>query len=300
MTGSPYLLVVDDSAAQAAFLKAVLSTAGFRVETAADGAIALERMQHSQPDGVLTDLQMPNMNGLELVQAVREEFPGIPIVLMTAVGSEAIAAEALRKGAASYVPKLNIEDNISDTMRRVLSLTKVEEQNRRTTDRLSAYSTRVECEFELDNDDSLIPPLVQRLQETLAAMQLWDEGVRMQIGMALDEALINAMHHGNLEAPSELRDKDAGRPYIELIERRRQEEPYCSRKVTFITRSSRTGASFTVRDQGPGFDPGSVPDPTAPENLEKVSGRGLLLIHTFMDAVEHNEAGNEITMTKKA
>ncbi len=300
MTGSPYILVVDDSAAQAAFLKAVLSTAGFRVETASDGALALERMRHSPPDGVLTDLQMPNMDGLELVQTVRDEFAGIPIVLMTAVGSEQIAAEALRKGAASYVPKLNIEDNISDTMRRVLSLTKVVEHNRRTTDRLAEYSTRLDFEFKLDNDDSLIPPLVQRLQETLAEMELWDEGVRMQIGMALDEALINAMHHGNLEAPSALRDQDAGRPYIELINRRQQEEPYASRKVTFTASSTRQGATFTVQDEGPGFDPGSVPDPTAPENLEKVSGRGLLLIHTFMDDVSHNDAGNAITMTKKA
>ncbi len=55
---------------------------------------------------------------------------------------------------------------------------------------------------------------------------------------------------------------------------------------------------FVVRDEGQGFDPALLPDPTDPVNLERVSGRGLLLIQTFMDRVEHNARGNEITMVK--
>ena len=54
-----------------------------------------------------------------------------------------------------------------------------------------------------------------------------------------------------------------------------------------------------VRDEGLGFDPSLLPDPTDPANLGKVSGRGLLLIQTFMDHVEHNATGNEITMVKR-
>ena len=53
-----------------------------------------------------------------------------------------------------------------------------------------------------------------------------------------------------------------------------------------------------VRDDGNGFDPAILPDPTDPANLERVSGRGLLLIQTFMDSVRHNATGNEITMVK--
>jgi len=56
---------------------------------------------------------------------------------------------------------------------------------------------------------------------------------------------------------------------------------------------------FVIRDQGPGFDPTSLPDPTAPENLEKVSGRGLLLMRTFMDEVHFNEVGNEVVLIKR-
>ena len=57
---------------------------------------------------------------------------------------------------------------------------------------------------------------------------------------------------------------------------------------------------FVIRDEGPGFDQSRLADPTDPENWERVGGRGLLLIRTFMDEVWHNPAGNEITLVKHA
>jgi anti-sigma regulatory factor (Ser/Thr protein kinase) len=60
-----------------------------------------------------------------------------------------------------------------------------------------------------------------------------------------------------------------------------------------------TAAVFVIRDEGPGFDVATVPDPTDPENFTKPSGRGLLLIRTFMDEVKHNAAGNEITLVRR-
>jgi signal transduction histidine kinase/DNA-binding response OmpR family regulator/HPt (histidine-containing phosphotransfer) domain-containing protein len=66
-----------------------------------------------------------------------------------------------------------------------------------------------------------------------------------------------------------------------------------------LARESSAGAVYLVRDEGPGFDPASLPDPTDPASLGETHGRGLLLIRTFMDEVTYNEAGNEITMTKR-
>jgi len=56
---------------------------------------------------------------------------------------------------------------------------------------------------------------------------------------------------------------------------------------------------YTISDQGPGFDPSSLPDPLDPENLLRTHGRGLMLIRSFMDEVRHNDTGNEITMIKR-
>jgi len=59
------------------------------------------------------------------------------------------------------------------------------------------------------------------------------------------------------------------------------------------------GFWVSIRDEGKGFDPNRVPDPTAPENLERFSGRGLFMIRELMDKVEHHDGGREIRMTRR-
>jgi anti-sigma regulatory factor (Ser/Thr protein kinase) len=151
----------------------------------------------------------------------------------------------------------------------------------------------------LENNESLIPNVIARLELTLVELELFDEGERMQIAMALDEALLNAMVHGNLEVSSELRQTEDGKPYSEMIDRRKQEAPYKDRHVLIRLNASSDVATITIRDDGPGFDTCSLRDPTDPENLERAGGRGLLLINAFMTQVRHNEKGNEITMVKR-
>ena len=141
-------------------------------------------------------------------------------------------------------------------------------------------------------------PLIGRLQANLRRLNLFDETEQTRIGMALREALANAIEHGNLEASSKLREDDET-VYHRLLAERRQQPPYCDRRVFIAAEESRQGVTYTIRDEGPGFDPSTLPDPTDPANLERISGRGLLLIHAFMDEVRHNATGNEITMIKR-
>jgi anti-sigma regulatory factor (Ser/Thr protein kinase) len=106
------------------------------------------------------------------------------------------------------------------------------------------------------------------------------------------------MYHGNLEVDSKLRQVDE-KQFHRLIEERRQVPPYSARQLKVIARLSPSRAEFTVADEGPGFDPTSLPDPTDPANLDTIGGRGLLLIRTFMDDVHFNPKGNEITLVKR-
>ncbi len=118
------------------------------------------------------------------------------------------------------------------------------------------------------------------------------------MGVGLGEAFANAMFHGNLELCSSLRETDAD-AYHRMAEERRRQSPYQDRRVEIEVRMARDKAEFVVRDQGRGFDPSSLPDPTDPANLEKVTGRGILLMRSFMDDVFFNERGNEVTMVKR-
>jgi anti-sigma regulatory factor (Ser/Thr protein kinase) len=129
-------------------------------------------------------------------------------------------------------------------------------------------------------------------------MRLCDENQQLRVGVALREAMINAMHHGNLEVRSHLLENN-DRSYIDLVAERRRQAPYQDRRVRVTVRQTTAEAAYTICDEGPGFDPGDLPDPRDPGNLDKVSGRGLLLIRTFMDDVRHNETGNAITMVKR-
>ena len=72
----------------------------------------------------------------------------------------------------------------------------------------------------------------------------------------------------------------------------------CHRRVRIEAEFSEHHICVQISDDGPGFDPETVPDPTAEENLHRASGRGLFLIRSFMDQVAYNKIGNQITMTK--
>ena len=116
--------------------------------------------------------------------------------------------------------------------------------------------------------------------------------------MAIEEALINACYHGNLELSSSLRDQDDDL-YRQLARDRARQAPYAQRRVTVQFHCGQRSLHCTIRDDGPGFDPHSLPDPFSAESLTRPSGRGLTLIRSFMDEVRFNDQGNEITLFKR-
>jgi CheY-like chemotaxis protein/anti-sigma regulatory factor (Ser/Thr protein kinase) len=289
------VLVVEDSAVDRLLVGKLLAK-GINLTTAfaANGREALETLARDVPDLVLTDMQMPEMDGLELVTQVRARFPLVPVILITAHGSEEIAVQALRRGAASYVPKHNLAQELVKTVEQVVNLADAHRRQHRLRDRL----VRMESYFALENDRSLIPPLVAELTDNLTSMQICDQTEALRVTVALGEALDNAMHHGNLEITSEVRDQDE-KAYQELVARRRGELPYSKRQVHVLARQARTEAIYVIRDEGSGFDTSRLPDPEDPANLDNLNSRGLLLIRAFMDEVRHNATGNEITIVKR-
>jgi serine/threonine-protein kinase RsbW len=108
----------------------------------------------------------------------------------------------------------------------------------------------------------------------MAAEAGFDDEDVMKISMAVREAAVNAVMHGNAYNPS--------------------------KKVTLAFERTDADLVITIRDQGPGLDASKIPDPLAPENLMKTSGRGIFLIRSFMDVVEihPSHTGTELKMIK--
>jgi len=101
----------------------------------------------------------------------------------------------------------------------------------------------------------------------------FSEEACFSIRLAMEEAVVNAIKHGN------------------RFDR--------NKKVTLRYRFNGSAFILSVRDEGRGFDPETVPDPTAPENLTLPYGRGLMLMNAYMDRVEFSDAGNEVTLVKE-
>jgi CheY-like chemotaxis protein len=270
-------------------------TAGaIRVLYASNGRDALEKIKQAPPDLVVTDLVMPELDGLGLVKEVRAAYPAIPVVLMTAHGSEEIAAAALQAGAASYVPKRYLARDLPETVQTILHLAQTSRQQAIVLEHLVDSEVR----FLLPSDLALVSPLVAFLQNNLKRIGLHHDDGDMHLPIALHEALLNAITHGNLEVPGHLRESHPD-AYLQCIQQRQASPPYRDRRVHVIARETPQEFMFIIRDEGPGFDVSTLPDPTDTDDLQSSSGRGLFLIRTFMDEVRFNDAGNEITLIKK-
>jgi serine/threonine-protein kinase RsbW len=102
----------------------------------------------------------------------------------------------------------------------------------------------------------------------------FSEADTFAIHLALEEGLINAIKHGNQSDPA--------------------------KKVRVVATVTPAAADITIEDEGRGFDRAEVPDPTLEENLEKCSGRGLLLIESYMTRVEYSCGGRKLHMVKEA
>ncbi len=118
-----------------------------------------------------------------------------------------------------------------------------------------------------------IEPLVDRFMKDLGDVVTID-GHRDALDLALREALVNAIVHGNKQDPSK-------KVKVECYE-------LPDHQVLVV-----------VRDEGTGFDPRQLEDPTKPENLGRATGRGIFLIRQFMDEVQFRDSGREIQMKKK-
>lgn len=101
----------------------------------------------------------------------------------------------------------------------------------------------------------------------------YSESSVFAIKLALEEALSNAVKHGNRRDPT--------------------------KKITIRYAVNQECAAFIIRDEGEGFTPEEIPDPTDPEFINRPTGRGILLLNTYMDKVEYRDSGREIFFMKK-
>ena len=126
-------------------------------------------------------------------------------------------------------------------------------------------------EFEIPSDTSATTSAIDALLDRLRAAE-WSERDVFGVHLALEEALVNAIKHGNAEHPD--------------------------KRVRVVYRLSEDCVAIDIADEGRGFNPDAVPDPTAADQLELPTGRGIMLMKSYMSRVEYSAKGNAVRMEK--
>ncbi len=151
------ILVIDDEASMRFTLEAVLGDAGHDVETADGGAAGLAAFEARGADVVITDLAMPEVDGMKVLATMRVQDPGVPVIMLTAHGSERVAVAAMKAGAFDYVPKPFDPDEI------LLAVTRAAD-----TRRLRLENARLRTEASLGRPIVAESPATRRVLELVA------------------------------------------------------------------------------------------------------------------------------------
>jgi len=288
------ILVVDDSKEDFEIAARLLrNSENWVVFHACGYEEAIRCLKERTPDVVVSDVCISQKSSLDLVRQMKADYPTIPIVLMAEQGSEAIAVDALREGAANFIPKKLLAMTLTSSILQVLP----RDESDRSESCESKDGLLSRLVFQIENDPELFTAAVNCIQVNLESLDCCPRLEMTRIGVALEEALLNAYYHGNLEIDSGLRDDDC-KAYYSLAEERRVREPYKNRQIILEVELLPHRSKFTVRDEGAGFEVANIRDPTQPANIERPSGRGILLMQTFMDEMIFNETGNEVTLIK--
>jgi CheY-like chemotaxis protein len=294
------ILVVDDSAVDRRLVQGLLSPHKiWTIDQAENGQTALAKIKSDPPDLVLSDLIMPAMDGLQLVSELKQVHPEVPVIIVTGKGSEWMAVKALQRGAASYVPKSKLSEVLVEAVGQVLEMVEYDRSYKRLIEGLRGSSYL----FEVESDPLLIPPMVKLFQQMAISMRLCDAVGRNQLGVALDEALLNAMFHGNLELPRiyipEARAAIRLGRNPDIVQQRLMEPPYRDRCVRVEAHFGQDEARFRIQDEGGGFEPDLIPAVGDAKPVRDEGGRGLVLIQNLMDQVNYRDSGRQLEMVKK-
>ncbi len=261
------ILIVDNNDDLRAILENALGGLGHEAVVTGDRDEALNRNDLDQFDLIISDLTE------ETAPEVLEPSNGDAeprrhlLTRVKANSAEPTIVKAFKMVAANYLRFPYNKDELREIVEQTLSY------KLRYVDEPSLLShTHEKIEFELPSDLALMNGVLLYLLERVAKM-----GVialdKSNLFIALDEAFVNAVKHGNKNDPMKL--------------------------VRVGAELSPKEASFTIEDEGEGFDVKTIPDPCDPANLFKSSGRGVLLIYNIMDEVEYNAQGNRVKMVKR-
>ena len=257
------ILIVDNNDELRLLLEKVLGQIGHDVVVTGERDKALRRNDLDSFDLIISDLSEAEVNGEPIGDLQRKHL----VTPLTQQIASPEIIKAFKMGAANYLRMPYNRDELREIVEQTLAY-----KLKYVDDPAVLSHVHEKIEFELPSDLALMNGVLEYLQDRVAKLGLIKPD-RSNLFVALDEAFVNAVKHGNKSDPTKL--------------------------VRITAELTPQEASFTVEDEGEGFDITQIPDPCDPANLFRTSGRGVLLIYNIMDEVEYNAQGNRVKMVKR-
>jgi CheY-like chemotaxis protein/anti-sigma regulatory factor (Ser/Thr protein kinase) len=286
------VLVVDDQEALRSLLARLLEQEGFDPVQAEDGAQAVEMYKSQAPLVVVSDIMMPRMDGLTLLNEIKRIDRNATVILMTGQGNEDVLIKALRGGATNFFKKpFNVKELI-DEIRKVVEF-RLEAARSSLFSPLLVEETKT---FVMPRADSPFFPIINQITLQLPCLMPQEDILNLKIG--IEEIITNAIEHGNLGISfEEKREAIQEGRLARLIADKGRESDSAGRAVRITSRLSPELFEIRIRDDGRGFDWRTLPA-VEPENLLAFNGRGIFLTKIYFDEVAYNDSGNEVTLRK--
>lgn len=260
------ILVIDDDESILRLLSKFLKSEGHKVVTFTNGNSALEFFKNEKFDLVITDMYMPDLDGLDIIRNIKDIDQNTPIIVLTAAGSITNVVQSLKLGAFNYMAKpVNINE-----VREIIQKAFLTSATNRQQKNFYAFLQSAVSVFKIKSAVEHLEEISYYLNNMLV---FYGFSSNWQIQLAFTEAFTNAVCHGNNSSP----------------------DKFVLCEIAF----SKDEVKISIEDEGAGFKVPDLETYKLNDDIYAGSGRGIFLINSYMDSVEFNEKGNKITMTKK-
>jgi DNA-binding response OmpR family regulator len=260
------ILIIDDEEEIRISLAKIVEQLDLSPLTAKDGLAAIDLIQAEKVDLIITDLMMPQMDGLAFIVKSRQINPRIPIAVISGYGDIKNATFALTRGAFNFITKPFTIREVENIIRKGLRLRELS----LGTDKL-LQNVRNKTEIAIPSLPHLIPSVIFYIIKECQWRGIDNENLLNNISVCADEILTNALDHGNKE------DSE--------------------KTISVALNFSAETFSFTVKDEGEGFDVKKFSQMLSENHLDIPTKRGLFIAEYLMDEISFNDTGNEITAT---
>lgn len=289
------VLIVEDDEASRQFMTTLASDAGCEVAEAANGAEGLKSFESFHPDLIFSDISMPVMDGLEMLEKVRKQSHDAIVVMTTAFATAEYTLKALRLHANDFLVKPLLPQDVVSSLKKYQDVFKT-----RSTEReVFGMILHRELTLQLRNQPAIVSRVVDRLmQETEGRIPAAD---RLSVHLGLLEIIMNAIEHGNLGITYQEKSEaleGSSQDWSNLIKMRMEASPYRERSVLIQFQMDSECCEWTITDEGEGFSWQDVPDPNDPENLLAANGRGIMLARLSFDDLTYLGCGNQVVLRK--